>query len=488
MTVMTEYEARQLVAEVLRRGRSSSGYIPHTATPTQQAFLDFSGLEALYGGAAGGGKSDAMLMGALEHIDKPGYAALLLRRTFKDLSLPGALLDRAREWLSGADVHWSDKEKKFTFPSGAKLVFGYLESEADKYQYQGAEFQYIGFDELTQFSETQYTYLLSRLRRLVGMESIPLKARGASNPGGVGHEWVKRRFVDKDTRGNRKFFPAKLDDNPFIDQETYERSLSELDPITYDQLRRGLWVRDTHGLVYKFNWDANAIEDFPPEDYRSGWTFIHGIDLGSSERKPTTAFCVQAFHPDILAVYTVYSERHQALTPTDIANRWKQLNAAWPAERTVVDVGGLGKGYLGEFQQRHGIPCQEAEKNNKLGYRKLANGDLARGRVLVVAEDNTELLEEFDNLPWNEKGDDNEKGKPCHVSDAWLYSWREARHWLSEEPVEGPARGTQEWYEQQAADMKERHRQRVEESKMTSTQRRRMKRWTLGRSRIIRPV
>lgn len=480
---MTEYEARQVVAEVLRRGRPASGYIPHTPTSVQQAFLDFDGLEALYGGAAGGGKSDAILMGALEYVDQPGYSALLLRRTFKDLSLPGALLDRAREWLAGADVHWSDKEKKFTFPSGAKVVFGYLESEADKYQYQGAEFQYIGFDESTQFTETQYTYLLSRLRRLVGMEHIPLRARNASNPGGTGHEWVKRRFVDEKTRGIRQFFPAKLDDNPFIDQASYELSLAELDPITYEQLRKGMWVRDGQGLVYKFNWDTNIVEALPEEH---GWTFIHGIDLGSSEKKPTTAFCIQAFHPDVLGVYTVYSERHQALTPTDIADRWKQLNAAWPAERTVVDTGGLGKGYLGEFQTRHGIPCQAAEKSNKLGYRKLANGDLSNGRAHIIAEDNTDLIEEFDNLPWNEKGDDNERGKPNHISDAWLYSWREARHWLSEEPVDGPAPGTAEFYAKQAADMRERHQKKVEERRVSPTQRRRMKRWG-KKNRIIRP-
>lgn len=480
---MTEHQARGIVAEILRRGRPAAGYIPHTYTPKQTIFAALDCLEALYGGAAGGGKSDALLAMALEYVDHPGYAALLLRRTFKDLSLPGALLDRAREWLAGADVHWNDKEKKFTFPSGAKLVFGYLESEADKYQYQSSEFQFIGFDEATQFSETQYTYLLSRLRRLAGVQ-VPLRSRCASNPGGIGHEWVKRRFVDEKTRGNREFVPALLDDNPYIDQAAYEISLRELDPITYDQLRRGIWVRDSHGLVYKFNWDVNAVEDLPEE---RGWTFIHGIDLGSSEKKPTTAFCVQGFHPDVMAVYTIFSESHQALTPTDIAMRHKQLASAWPPERTVVDTGGLGQGFMGEFQQRHGIPCQAAEKNNKLGYRKLANGDLSRGKALIVAEDNPELIQEFDTLPWNEKGDDNERGKKNHVSDAWLYSWREARHWLSEEPVEGPKRGTEEYHQQMAAEMRERHRKKVEEDKLPWHMKRRLMKRGGPRSRIIRP-
>ena len=93
------------------------------------------------------------------------------------------------------------------FPSGASLSFGYLDTEADKYRYQSAEYQFIGFDELTQFSESQYTYMFSRLRRLKG-SSVPLRMRGASNPGGYGHEWVKQRFITRRGEGGRIFIPA----------------------------------------------------------------------------------------------------------------------------------------------------------------------------------------------------------------------------------------------------------------------------------------
>lgn len=245
-------------------------YIPQRPTPRQELFLDLDDkLEVFYGGAAGGGKSSALLMAALKYVHIPGYAALLLRRSYTDLSLPGALMDRANQWLHGK-AHWSGMEKKWTFPSGATLTFGYLATEVDKYQYQGAEFQFIGFDELSQFSETQYTYLFSRLRRLKDGK-VPIRLRSGSNPGGVGALWVKDRFIPEDFSPEfaveekiwekygedeetgepiaRYFVPARLDDNPHLDQHQYELSLRNLDPVTRAQLRRGDWQITLRGDI-----------------------------------------------------------------------------------------------------------------------------------------------------------------------------------------------------------------------------------------------
>ena len=105
-------------------------------------------------------------MAALQYVEVPEYAAILFRQSYADLSLPGALMDRAHGWLFQTDARWGDLKKTWIFPSGATLSFGYLENENDKYRYQSAEFQFVGFDELTQFTESQYTYLHSRLRRL----------------------------------------------------------------------------------------------------------------------------------------------------------------------------------------------------------------------------------------------------------------------------------------------------------------------------------
>jgi predicted phage terminase large subunit-like protein len=218
--------------------------------PKQIAFLKLTCREAMYGGAAGGGKSEALLMGALQFADIPKYNAILFRRTYRDLALPESLMDRAMQWLGGTTARWNSLKHMWTFPNGARLAFGNLEHENDKYAYQSAEFQYIGFDELTQFMESQYRYLFSRLRRLEGI-NIPLRMRSATNPGGVGHDWVKRRFINEESSQGRIFIPAKLGDNPHIDQAQYIESLKELDPITRRQLLGGDWTARHGGSIFK---------------------------------------------------------------------------------------------------------------------------------------------------------------------------------------------------------------------------------------------
>lgn len=236
-------------------------------------------IEAFYGGAAGGGKSDALLMAALQYADVSGYAAILFRRTYTDLSLPEALMDRAQQWLGGSNARWSDKEKTWHFPSTATLSFGYLESENDKYRYQSAAFQFVGFDELTQFTETQYRYLFSRLRRLAD-SPIPIRMRGASNPGGVGHNWVKQRFIIEGEVQGRPFIPARLADNSFVDQLAYVGSLENLDPITRQQLKEGDWFARPSGKKFKREWFEIVTQ--APAQIRK----IRYWDLAATEAKP----------------------------------------------------------------------------------------------------------------------------------------------------------------------------------------------------------
>lgn len=221
-------------------------------TPQQQAFLLAPQRDVLYGGAAGGGKSSAVLLASLQYVDVPSYAAIIFRRTYADLSRPGALMDRAAEWLGGTSARWNEQKKMWRFPSGASLSFGYLEHTNDIYAYQGAEFQFIAFEELTQFYQPQFRYLFSRLRKLKGSD-VPLRVRNSSNPGGIGHEWVYNRyFVDR--KPDRLFIPAKLDDNPHLDREEYEKSLDELDPVTRHQLRHGDWDVRPAGDLFKREW------------------------------------------------------------------------------------------------------------------------------------------------------------------------------------------------------------------------------------------
>lgn len=244
----------QVLATIDLEWRRRHPFLPQRPTPPQRRFLDLECREALYGGAAGGGKSSALLLAALQYVDRPGYAALLLRRTFADLALPDALMARAQEWLAGTPAVWNERDHRFTFPSGATLSFGYMETDRDRFRYQGSAFQFVGFDELTQFNEVQYRYLASRLRRLEGSD-IPLRMRAASNPGGVGHEWVRRRFIDEPSP-ERVFVPARLDDNPHLDRGSYEESLDLLDPVTHAQLRRGDWDVLPQGPFFDRSWFA----------------------------------------------------------------------------------------------------------------------------------------------------------------------------------------------------------------------------------------
>lgn len=239
-------------------------YSPHDPTPPQAAFLKLSDLgvsEALYGGAAGGGKSDALLMDALRYVDVPGYSALILRRTYADLALPGAIMDRSKAWLADTPARWNEASRRWTFPnSRATLTFGYLQHKDDRLRYASAEFQFIAFDELTQFRLSDYRFLFSRLRGPSEgpLSRVPLRMRGATNPGGIGHDWVKARFIEKkvdkedpedseERARKRLFIRAKVSDNPHIDQETYIASLRELDPFTRQQLLDGDWDADEPG-------------------------------------------------------------------------------------------------------------------------------------------------------------------------------------------------------------------------------------------------
>lgn len=240
-------------------------YIPHRPTPKQAAFLLCLNEEVFFGGAAAGGKSDALLMAALQYVDVPGYAALLLRRTFRELALDGALMHRSHQWLDATDARWNEQDHRWTFRSGATLTFGHMEDSGAHLQYQSAEFQYIGFDELTAFTEGDYRFMFSRLRRREG-STVPLRMRAASNPNGPGRDWVYRRFVAEEGTDDCVFIPARVEDNPHVDAEAYDRSLRNLGPIAYQQLRNGDWTVRQEGGLFRAEWFDHrmiAVRELP---------------------------------------------------------------------------------------------------------------------------------------------------------------------------------------------------------------------------------
>jgi len=337
-------------------------------TPKQTALMLLNNtLEVLYGGAAGGGKSEGALLMASQYVDIPHYSGLILRRTYRDLALPGALMDRSHQWWNPTDAMWDGAEHTWVFPSGARIAFGYMEKENDHLRYQSAEFQFVDFDELSQFSEHQYRYLFSRLRRLEGSD-VPLRMRAQTNPGGPGHEWVKKRFDLPRGPGpdmpQRKFLPSTLDDNPHLDATQYERSLSELSELTRRQLRYGDWsiaaaggrfdpadfrviTRDKlppsaeFATVIRY-WDtaASAPTDSDPDP---DWTV--GMKLGMTKRGT-----VNTDLPDFYILDIIRVRRDPGGTQQTIAETARKDGVGIP-QWFEQERGGAGKLLIGTYQQ-----------------------------------------------------------------------------------------------------------------------------------------
>lgn len=265
-------------------------YIPHAPTNKQLALLLYEGREAMYGGAGGGGKTDALLMAALQYVCVPGYNAALFRQTFPQLAMPGQFVDRAEEWLGGSDARYVAGNKQWVFPSGAQMTFGFIERDSDRFGWAGPELQYVGWDELTNWSTDKvYRFVsFSRSRRPMptadmarcpdcglSLADVPLRTRSGTNPGGPGHDWVLERFVQPwmdrqaaiaagEPAGtlDKPFFPARLEDNPHIDQVEYAASLDNLDPIERARIKRGDWSAREEGGMFRREWFP-IVDDWP---------------------------------------------------------------------------------------------------------------------------------------------------------------------------------------------------------------------------------
>lgn len=340
-------------------------------------------------------------MAALQYVDVPGYAAILLRRTFKALTLPEALLDRSRMWLSGK-AQWKSDSNSWIFPSGAKLVFGYLEADKDVEQYQSAAFQFIGFDELTQFTEFQYRYMHSRARRLKKL-NVPIRVRGASNPGGIGHEWVKQRFIIEGLKYNRPFIPATLIDNPYLDQVAYIKSLNNLDPITRARLLSGDWSARESGNKFHREWFE--IVDAAPVDCRK----VRFWDMAATEPKKNkdpdwTAGCLMGIS-DNNTLYIIDMKRLRGTPQANesLVKQTAELDGKKVPVRMEQEPGSSGVNSIDHYLRRvlmgwdfKGIPAtgsKEVRANPLSSQAEAGNVKLVRGTWI------NEFLDEAEAFP-----------------------------------------------------------------------------------------
>jgi predicted phage terminase large subunit-like protein len=399
-------------------------YIPHDPTLKQAEFLFHDDLEVGYGGAAGGGKSDALLMAALQYVTEPDYSAILFRRTYTDLALPKALMDRAHTWLDPTDAVWKSQDKTWRFPSGATLTFGYIATNIDVTRYQSAEFQFVGFDEATQFTSQQYQYLFSRLRRLEGSK-IPIRMRSATNPGGVGHEWYKRRFISEPEDGI-VFIPSKLDDNPHLDTKEYEeQALSRLDPITRRQLRDGDWDAILKGEYFKREWFNFINRSQIPKMSRT----VRFWDIAATEKKrdkDDPDYCVGLLlgirDKPRIKVQGKYQDQESEYYILDVTRFRKNPGETEDTILKTAQMDGL-KTYIGIEQEPGGSSkiliagYQKRLKGykvfpvlsgtDKTGRAKNVSADVSHGRVyIVIAGWNSDFIYEVEKFPTDGIHDD----------------------------------------------------------------------------------
>lgn len=246
----------------------------------------------LYGGAAGGGKSHVQCQDAFEYAMKyPKSKQLFFRRTFPDLEK--SVIRKTLELYPKELAKYNVSKHFWTFKNGSILDFGYLDHENDVYQYQSAEYDVIRFDELTHFTETMYRYMFSRCR---GATPFPKSVRSSTNPGGVGHTWVKKRFVDigppnivypfYNKRGklytSREFIPSYVTDNIWLLQEDpeYLERLENLSEREYKQLRHGDWDTYDGQFFDEWNRELHVIKPFEiPGSWRRYFSMDYGLDM-----------------------------------------------------------------------------------------------------------------------------------------------------------------------------------------------------------------
>lgn len=360
-------------------------------TSTQKKFLDAKADEVLFGGAAGGGKSYGQLADALVYALKyPKSRQLILRRTFPELE--HSIIFTSLQFYPKDVAKYSGTKHLWEFMNGSVIEFGYCAAEKDVLRYQGAEYDVVRFDELTHFTEEQYTYLLSRIR---GVNAYPKQMKSSTNPGGVGHGWVKRRFIDGQKPGEefadgatgatRIFIPSFVQDNVFLMQadKGYQKRLEQLPEAERKALLYGQWdIFDGQVFTewqnnpqgYKTRRYSHVIEPFAvPKEWRRFRTFDFGY------AKP---FAVCWFAVDGDGRAYLYRELYGCTGTPDTGVRWTAQRIAKEireieeredagqkitgyADPAIWNATGATEGSIAEMMEREGVFFEKG-KNDRL--------------------------------------------------------------------------------------------------------------------------
>lgn len=426
----------------------------------QKMFLESSEEEVLYGGAAGGGKSYAMLADPMRYFYNPNFVGLLLRRTNDELrELKWESMKLYPKAFPGAV--WKEKDSMWVFPSGAKFWMTYLERDDDVQRYVGQAFTWIGMDELTQYATPfAWQFLKSRLRSTDPELQKNLCMRATTNPGGPGHQWVKKMFIDPEVPGKafwardedgsllvypdtyhipemrgkplfkRKFIPARLSDNPYLFNDgSYERSLLGLPEDQRRKLLDGDWSVMEGAAFGEFNPKFHVCEPF---DIPSDWRRFRSADYGYTSFSAVLWFAIDPADDTLYVYRELYKSR---LTGRDLAEKVLQAEASEKISYGVLDSsvwhqrGHTGPTVAEEMiaygcrwrPSDRGTGSRTAGKNRLHELLKLDPDTEAPG--IVFFNTCRQLIADIPSLPMDpdQKDDIDDRTKNDHTYDALRY-------------------------------------------------------------------
>lgn len=424
--------------------------------------------ELLYGGAAGGGKSDSLLIECARFVSTPGYRGIIFRRTFPELEK--SLVPRAYEMFTG-HAKPTNKGTEWRFPNGSVIYLSHMQREEDKEKHKSAEYDFAGFDELTSFSESQYVYIFSRVRGK--NPTIVRRVRAATNPTGIGHGWVKKRFIDIDKETMKKFEigeyefargwkvgpkvytsfndlpdnfaigePVFADEKYFVYKDKksgltrafipallwgnvrlikadpgYIKRLRALPPSQQDALLYGKW--DVFEGQFFSEWDPK-VHVTEPITIPKEWHRFVGIDFGIG-----APFCALWGATDPEGKVHIYRELYaKGMSPVEQAEQIKVLSGDeridwFAADPSMFSRSGSGES-VAQMYDRHGLSLIPSNNARQAGWALLH--DLLMSKKLVIHKNCVNLIRTLPSLNHSRRNpDDLDTMQEDHAVDALRY-------------------------------------------------------------------